>query len=136
MSKRAPLSQPGQGALTFSANTPRLGKRGVGDARGPGFEAPSSERGISLDCPDSVLCFIRLQHFVVNLVAELHVCVVPASLPFIQPCQPRPAKKPPAGDRWLHQPKLDGWRVQGVKRGGDVALFRYIANAGALGAAA
>ncbi len=53
-------------------------------------------------------------------------CFVPASLPFIQPCQPRPAKKPPAGDRWLHQPKLDGWRVQGVKRGSDAALFsRY-----------
>ena len=30
------------------------------------------------------------------------------------------------GDRWVHQPKLDGWRVQGVKRGSDVALFsRY-----------
>ena len=45
---------------------------------------------------------------------------------FTEPCQPRPAKKPPAGDRWLHQPKLDGWRVQGVKRGSDAALFsRY-----------
>ena len=48
---------------------------------------------------------------------------MPASLPFIEPCRPRPVKRLPTGDAWLHEPKLDGWRLQAVKRGKDVALY-------------
>ncbi len=32
-------------------------------------------------------------------------------------------KRLPTGDVWLHEPKLDGWRLQAVKRGKDVALY-------------
>ena len=46
-----------------------------------------------------------------------------ASLPFVPPCRPRPEKLPPTGDAWLHEPKLDGWRLQAVKRDSDVALY-------------
>ena len=48
---------------------------------------------------------------------------VSASLPFIPPCRPRPVRLPPKGEAWLHEPKLDGWRMQAVKRGSDVALY-------------
>jgi bifunctional non-homologous end joining protein LigD len=34
------------------------------------------------------------------------------SLPgFIEPCLPSPAPKPPAGDCWVHEIKLDGFRL-------------------------
>ena len=46
-----------------------------------------------------------------------------ASLPFIQPCRPRPAKRLPTGEAWLHEPKLDGWRLQAVKVASAVALY-------------
>ena len=29
----------------------------------------------------------------------------------------------PTGDAWLHKPKLDGWRLQAVKRGENIALY-------------
>lgn len=29
----------------------------------------------------------------------------------------------PTGEGWLHEPKLDGWRLQAVKAGKDVALY-------------
>ena len=74
-------------------------------------------------CTDCVLCFSRLQDFVVKLVAKANLYSVPASLPFIEPCRPRPVKRLPTGDAWLHEPKLDGWRLQAVKRGKDVALY-------------
>jgi Homeodomain-like domain len=31
---------------------------------------------------------------------------------FIEPCLPSPAPKPPAGDGWIHEIKLDGFRCQ------------------------
>ena len=46
-----------------------------------------------------------------------------ASFAFIPLCRPRPVKRLPTGDAWLHEPKLDGWRLQAVKRGTDVALY-------------
>jgi ATP-dependent DNA ligase len=36
---------------------------------------------------------------------------------FIPPCNPVPAKALPAGDAWLHEPTLDGYRLQIVKAG-------------------
>ena len=39
------------------------------------------------------------------------------------PCRPRPVKRLPMGDAWLHEPKLDGWRIQAVKVGSDVAIY-------------
>jgi len=48
---------------------------------------------------------------------------VSASLPFIPPCNPRPVKQPPTGGHWLHEPKLDGWRLQAVKHCKEIALY-------------
>ena len=33
----------------------------------------------------------------------------------IQPCNRVTAKNAPAGDAWIHEPKLDGYRLQVVK---------------------
>jgi bifunctional non-homologous end joining protein LigD len=42
---------------------------------------------------------------------------------FIRPCSPIRATKPPAGEAWLHEPKLDGYRLQIVKEGRQVRLY-------------
>jgi ATP-dependent DNA ligase len=44
-------------------------------------------------------------------------------LAFIRPCRPIPAKKPPAGSAWLHEPKLDGYRLQVIEDGTEVRLY-------------
>jgi bifunctional non-homologous end joining protein LigD len=46
-----------------------------------------------------------------------------ASLPFIEPCRPKPVKRVPTGEQWSHEPKLDGWRCEAVRRGKQVALY-------------
>jgi bifunctional non-homologous end joining protein LigD len=46
-----------------------------------------------------------------------------ASLCFIQPCRPVTAKSVPAGDDWLHEPKLDGYRLQVIKERHQVRLY-------------
>jgi hypothetical protein len=38
------------------------------------------------------------------------------SLQFIQPCNPVTTKSVPTGDAWLHEPKLDGYRLQEALR--------------------
>jgi bifunctional non-homologous end joining protein LigD len=45
------------------------------------------------------------------------------ALRFIPPCSPIRATKPPAGAAWLHEPKLDGFRLQIVKSGRQVRLY-------------
>jgi len=47
---------------------------------------------------------------------------------FIPPCNPVPAKALPAGDAWLHEPKLDGYRLQIVKQGRGVRLYSRRGN--------
>ena len=47
---------------------------------------------------------------------------VPA-LRFIPPCSPIRATRPPVGDAWLHEPKMDGYRLQIVKDGPTVRLY-------------
>jgi bifunctional non-homologous end joining protein LigD len=42
---------------------------------------------------------------------------------FIRPCNPIRATKPPGGEAWLHEPKLDGYRLQIVKSGRAVRLY-------------
>jgi ATP-dependent DNA ligase len=42
---------------------------------------------------------------------------------FIPPCSPAPVKAPPTGDTWLHEPKLDGYRLQILKEGRNVRLY-------------
>jgi bifunctional non-homologous end joining protein LigD len=44
-------------------------------------------------------------------------------LEFVPPCLPARALKPPTGSEWLHEIKLDGWRVEAVKAGDRVRLF-------------
>jgi ATP-dependent DNA ligase len=44
-------------------------------------------------------------------------------LAFVRPCRPIPAKKPPIGGVWLHEPKLNGYRLQVIKDGPEVRLY-------------
>jgi bifunctional non-homologous end joining protein LigD len=46
---------------------------------------------------------------------------VPAK--FVRPCIPTTAKAIPRGDDWLHEPKLDGYRLQIVKDGAALSLY-------------
>jgi bifunctional non-homologous end joining protein LigD len=48
---------------------------------------------------------------------------VPVSPRFIGPCSPVPTKVPPTGDAWLHEAKLDGYRLQIIKEGRHVRLY-------------
>ena len=45
------------------------------------------------------------------------------SLAFVPPCSPTTASKPPAGDRWTHEVKWDGYRCQIIMVGRHVRLF-------------
>src|ERR1700730_10162446 len=47
------------------------------------------------------------------------------SLRFIRPCSPVTV---PAGDAWLHEPKLDGYRLQIIKDGRQVRLYSRRGN--------
>jgi bifunctional non-homologous end joining protein LigD len=40
-----------------------------------------------------------------------------------EPCLPRPAKLPPAGEGWIHEIKHDGFRIIGRKDGAQVNLI-------------
>lgn len=42
---------------------------------------------------------------------------------FIVPCQPKPAREPPAGPDWLHELKHDGFRLQVVRDNERVRLL-------------
>ena len=42
---------------------------------------------------------------------------------FIPPCQPKVAKRPPAGSGWVHELKHDGYRLQIHARDGRVRLY-------------
>jgi ATP-dependent DNA ligase len=48
---------------------------------------------------------------------------VTTALRFIRPCSPIRATKPPVGDAWLHEPKLDGYRLQIAKDVRQVRLY-------------
>ena len=50
------------------------------------------------------------------------------SLLFIRPCNPTTAKTVPVGDPWLHEPKLDGYRLQVVKEGHQVRIYSRRGN--------
>jgi bifunctional non-homologous end joining protein LigD len=42
---------------------------------------------------------------------------------FIEPCLPRPAKQPPAGQGWIHEIKHDGFRILAQRADGRVRLL-------------
>ena len=44
-------------------------------------------------------------------------------LTFIRPCIPTTAKVIPRGEAWLHEPKLDGYRLQIVKDERGLRLY-------------
>jgi bifunctional non-homologous end joining protein LigD len=54
----------------------------------------------------------------------------PATLPagFIQSCLPTKAPKPPSGELWLHEIKLDGLRAIARKDGERVKLYSRPGN--------
>ena len=41
--------------------------------------------------------------------------ILSVTLKFIPPCNPTTTKTVPTGDAWLHEPKLDGYRLQVIK---------------------
>jgi len=43
--------------------------------------------------------------------------------PFILPAQPTLRDRPPKGERWLHEVKFDGYRVQLRKDGREVVIY-------------
>ena len=43
--------------------------------------------------------------------------------PFIEPCLPSPAKRPPAGSNWIHEIKHDGFRIMARRDTAGVHLF-------------
>jgi bifunctional non-homologous end joining protein LigD len=47
---------------------------------------------------------------------------------FIEPCQPIGAAKPPSGAGWLHEIKLDGFRLMAQRRGVGVRLHTRNGN--------
>lgn len=49
-------------------------------------------------------------------------------LAFVRPCAPTLSTRMPVGPRWIHEPKLDGWRLQIIK---DVAGVRLLTRGGA-----
>ena len=57
------------------------------------------------------------------MVITVYAAAEPASVPsasplrFVAPCVPVAAAVPPAGDAWLHEAKLDGYRAQIIKQG-------------------
>ena len=48
---------------------------------------------------------------------------------FIRPCTPVTAKSVPAGDGWLHEPKLDGNRLLVAKYGRMMRLYSHRSHA-------
>jgi ATP-dependent DNA ligase len=44
---------------------------------------------------------------------------------FIRPCSPIRAITPSVGEAWLHEPKLDGYRLQIVKSDLAVRLYSH-----------
>jgi bifunctional non-homologous end joining protein LigD len=54
---------------------------------------------------------------------NIHNCVR-----FIRPCNPFAARTVPAGDARLHEPKLDGYRLQVIKEGRQVRLYSRRGN--------
>jgi bifunctional non-homologous end joining protein LigD len=47
-----------------------------------------------------------------------------ARVPFIAPAFPRLRRSPPSGESWLHEVKLDGFRVQLHKHGRAATIYR------------
>jgi ATP-dependent DNA ligase len=45
------------------------------------------------------------------------------SQPGFEPCLPRPAKEPPAGPRWIHAIKHDGFRILAHRQGCGIRLM-------------
>jgi hypothetical protein len=44
---------------------------------------------------------------------------------FIEPCLPSPAPKPPAGADWIHEIKLDGFRLLARRDAAGVRLLDH-----------
>jgi hypothetical protein len=57
------------------------------------------------------VAIVTKRHYILRLYGTPH---------FVKPCSPIAARAPPAGEGWLHEPKLDGYRLQVVKDGRQV----------------
>jgi bifunctional non-homologous end joining protein LigD len=58
----------------------------------------------------------------------IHARIEMTGVLFIRPCNPTTAKTIPVGDPWLHEPKLDGYRLQVVKEGHQLRIYSRRGN--------
>jgi bifunctional non-homologous end joining protein LigD len=69
-----------------------------------------------LDSPTARPQALAARHYILNV------------LMFIRPCSPIATKTVPVGNAWLHEPKLDGYRLQVIKEGRKVRLYGRCGN--------
>jgi ATP-dependent DNA ligase len=68
----------------------------------------------------------RFIHYGVFIWGQSELAMVrvrPRLSGFIEPCLPSPAPNPPAGDGWIHEIKLDGFRMLARGDGAGVRLL-------------
>jgi len=65
----------------------------------------------------------RVKCRIVNNDGISYLRAVSAYPRFLPVCNPAVVKAPPKGDAWLHEPKLDGYRVEASKDGPSVRLW-------------
>jgi hypothetical protein len=56
-------------------------------------------------------------------IRECYCVALPRPDGFIEPCLPSPAPKPPAGAGWIHEIKLDGFRLLARRDAAGVRLL-------------
>jgi bifunctional non-homologous end joining protein LigD len=61
--------------------------------------------------------------FLVANATGAYILVEVSRVPFIPPAIPKLRASPPTGDEWLHEVKLDGFRVQLHKHGQAVTIY-------------
>ena len=81
----------------------------------PSFASQSTERSVIND-PDWPIALSQ--------IPGVRACEMPLR---VDPCLPASVKQAPAGDEWIHEIKLDGYRMVAYKNGGSV---RFISRNG------
>jgi bifunctional non-homologous end joining protein LigD len=84
-----------------------------------------------LACPSWAIPLVASDYWLIGWQSRWQDQLLPISLPMppylarrsIQPCLPRPATEPPAGQGWLHEIKHDGFRILARRDANGVRLF-------------
>src|SRR5262245_40948780 len=106
--------QPKPNTNGMDTATPQ--RRGIGACRGPTVKFPHRE----------ISRRARSKHLSLDSSWPAGISVLrmrTAWAGFIEPCLPSPAPNPPAGDGWIHEIKLDGFRLLARRDGAGVRLL-------------